>query len=77
MPREKSQGFFNFELMMPLHKTEDQIKIERILADEQRKYPPTETDAVVEMDIRKRMAWQRMQNERAARGIVSVPDRRR
>jgi hypothetical protein len=74
MPKTSSQGSFSFETMMPLSKTDDQVKIERILAEEQRSHPPTETDPVVDLDIRNRMKRQRVENERAARGIVS--DRR-
>jgi hypothetical protein len=77
MPKQGSQGFFTFNTMMPLNKTVDQIRTERILAEEQRSHPPTETDPIVDLDIRNRMKRQRVENERAARGIVPDPDRRR
>lgn len=77
MRKQSSQGFFSFNTMMPLNKTVDQIRTERILAEEQRQHPPTETDPVVEMDIRNRMKAQRVANQLAARGIVPDQKHRR
>lgn len=69
MPKRSSQGYFEFTAQMPLTKTEDQIKTEKLLAQEMRENPEPEpaSRAVVNLDMRARMRAQRVANEKELR----------
>lgn len=68
MPKRSSQGFFDFQAMMPLTKTADQIATEKILASAQREEPPTPESVPVMLDMRARMRAQRIANQVELKG---------